>query len=81
MVEGALARSPAIIALAVTGVLGPEEDEDGNPVGLVFFACCRRGQSPKVVERRFSQAGADRLREAAVIVALDLIEEVAGALV
>jgi nicotinamide-nucleotide amidase len=78
MVQGALARSPAAIGLAVTGVLGPDDDEDGNPVGLVFFACCRRGQSPKVVEKRFPPAGADRLRETAVIVALDLIEEVAA---
>jgi nicotinamide-nucleotide amidase len=62
----------------VTGVLGPDDDEDGNPVGLVFFACCQRGQSPKVVERRFPRIDAGRLRETAVIVALDLIEEAAA---
>ncbi len=78
MIEGALARSPATIAVAVTGVLGPEEDEDGNPVGLVFFACGRRGLSPTILERRFSPDDADRLREATVIAALDLIEKVAA---
>jgi nicotinamide-nucleotide amidase len=78
MAEGALARSPARLSVAVTGVLGPEEDEDGNPVGLIFFACCMRGQSPKVVEKRFPPADADSLREAAVIAALDLIADVAA---
>ena len=38
MACGALARSPADVALAVTGVAGPAPDEDGNPVGLVFVA-------------------------------------------
>src|SRR4051812_24707824 len=33
MAKGALNRSKANIGLAVTGVLGPEPDEDGNPVG------------------------------------------------
>jgi nicotinamide-nucleotide amidase len=75
MVEAALERSPATVALAVTGVLGPEEDEDGNPVGLVFFACCLRGQPPKVVERRFPPMEADRLRHAVVIAAFDLMEK------
>jgi PncC family amidohydrolase len=36
MATGALKRSPADIAIAVTGVVGPEPDDDGNPVGLVF---------------------------------------------
>jgi Competence-damaged protein len=32
MAEGALKRSLADLAGAVTGVAGPEPDEDGNPV-------------------------------------------------
>jgi nicotinamide-nucleotide amidase len=74
MVDGALEHSSADIALAVTGVLGPEPDEDGNPVGLVFFACCKRGEQPAVVERQFPPMETDRLRSAVVIAALDLIE-------
>jgi nicotinamide-nucleotide amidase len=42
MAEGALARSPADIALAITGVAGPAKDEDGNPVGLVCIAIARK---------------------------------------
>ena len=38
MAKGALARCPADIALAITGVAGPEPDEDGNSVGLVYVA-------------------------------------------
>jgi nicotinamide-nucleotide amidase len=76
MVDGALERSAADVALAVTGVLGPEPDEDGNPVGLIFFACCKRGQPPKVVERTFPPMGTERLRQAVVIAALDLLSEI-----
>ena len=46
MAEGALQCSQADIAVAATGVLGPEPDEDGNPAGLVFAACMRRGRPP-----------------------------------
>src|SRR4051812_32607862 len=35
MAQGALARSPADLAVSITGVAGPDPDEDGNPVGLV----------------------------------------------
>jgi nicotinamide-nucleotide amidase len=79
MAAGALARSPATMSLAVTGVLGPEKDEDGNPVGLVFFGCCKRGQSTQVVEKRFPSVDADRLRRTVVVAALELVEKVARA--
>jgi nicotinamide-nucleotide amidase len=38
MASGAVARTPADAAIAITGVAGPEPDEDGNPVGLVYVA-------------------------------------------
>jgi nicotinamide-nucleotide amidase len=41
MARGALKRSPAEAAVAVTGVAGPEPDEDGNPVGLLL---CRESR-------------------------------------
>ncbi|MBV8800797.1 MAG: CinA family protein [Alphaproteobacteria bacterium] len=43
MAEGALKNSPADIAVAVTGVAGPEPDDEGNPVGLVCIAAARKG--------------------------------------
>jgi nicotinamide-nucleotide amidase len=50
MAEGALARTPTDLAVAITGVAGPEPDEDGNPVGLVCIAVASKGKSPVVAE-------------------------------
>jgi nicotinamide-nucleotide amidase len=75
MAQGALERSPASIAVSVTGVLGPDADEDGNPAGLVCFAVCRAG-APAVVSRRdFAQMKPDDVRRAAVLHSLELLYE------
>lgn len=50
MAQGALRHSPADVALAITGVLGPDPDEDGNPVGLVYVAAARRGADTAFVK-------------------------------
>jgi nicotinamide-nucleotide amidase len=55
MAKGALARSPADIVVAVTGVAGPDADEDGNPVGLVYLAAIGRDGQAFQEEHRFSQ--------------------------
>jgi len=70
---GALERSPADLAIAVSGVLGPDPDEDGNPVGLVFFACCRRGALPEIVQKDYGKGPDDELRRATVTDALTLL--------
>jgi len=74
MAEGALARSPADIAIAITGVAGPEKDEDGNPVGLVCIAVARKSQPPSVLERHYGDLGRDMVRERAMIDALHEVE-------
>jgi nicotinamide-nucleotide amidase len=74
LAAGALERSPATMAIAVSGVLGPEPDEDGNPVGLVYFCTLRKGKQPKVVKEEFGQQPHDQLLEKALHRALDLIE-------
>jgi len=58
MAIGALTRSPADIAIAVTGVAGPEPDEDGNPVGLVF--CSAIGLERKTMTVRHFFEGLSR---------------------
>jgi nicotinamide-nucleotide amidase len=74
MLEGALNHSPADIALAVTGVLGPDPDEDGNPVGLVFIAAGRRGCGAQVQRREYEHQSPDVLRRRVVVDALALLD-------
>ena len=44
MVQGALARSRADIAVAVSGIAGPTGGTPDKPIGLVWHAWARRGQ-------------------------------------
>ncbi len=44
MAEGALARSHAALAIAVTGVAGPGGGSPAKPVGTVWLALARTGQ-------------------------------------
>jgi nicotinamide-nucleotide amidase len=74
MAEGALSRSPAGVAVAITGVAGPDKDEDGNPVGLVFIAVARKSLSTVVLERHYGDLGRDAVRERAMIDALREVE-------
>jgi len=76
MAEGALARSPADIAIAITGVAGPEPDDRGNPVGLMFLAGARRGGETKVMRRDFPSREASDVRYQAVLSAFDLARHV-----
>jgi nicotinamide-nucleotide amidase len=74
MAEGALKRSVADIAIAVTGVLGPMPDEDGNPVGLIYFCCSQKRGASHVLEKRFNAISHDQLRSRVVKEALALID-------
>ena len=73
MADGGLARCPADIVIAITGVAGPEPDEDGNPVGLVFLgAACRDGRK-RVVRLEMGEKSKEEICEAAMTAGLDLI--------
>jgi nicotinamide-nucleotide amidase len=78
MVAGALAASGADVAVAISGVAGPDGGSVEKPVGLVWFAVARRGagSAPRAHEQRF---GGDReaVRRAAVAQALGLIADAA----
>ena len=73
MVLGALERSPADIALAVTGVVGPDEDEDGNPPGRIFIAVGSRREQPEVHVEHFADKDPDEVRRATVGQALSTL--------
>lgn len=77
MAEGALARSSADIAVSVTGVAGPEPDEDGTPVGVVHFAAARRERPTLPAVREFGHIGRGPCRYAAVREAFALIRRAA----
>ncbi len=69
MAAGALAHSPADVAVAITGIAGPGGGSAGKPVGLVWFAWAHR--VGPVQARRFVFRG-DRaaVRAQSVAVAL-----------
>lgn len=77
MAEGALARSDADLAVAVTGIAGPDGGTEAKPVGLVHFAAIRRGGATRHAVRRFGDIGRPAIRIAAVREALAML----GALV
>ncbi len=70
MAEGALARSRAGIAVAVTGVAGPAGGSPEKPVGMVCFAWARSGAATVAVTHHFP-GDRQAVREASVVVALE----------
>jgi nicotinamide-nucleotide amidase len=75
MAEGALRNSKAGISAAITGVAGPEPDQDGNPVGRVCIAVARRGFPAREFEWRYPDMGREAIRQQAVADALKAMTE------
>jgi nicotinamide-nucleotide amidase len=76
MAQGALEKSHAHVAVAITGVAGPGGGSEQKPVGTVVFARAERGGSPdKVVAdvQYFEDNGRGGVRLQAALVALDLL--------
>jgi nicotinamide-nucleotide amidase len=69
MAEGALAHSPADIAVAVTGIAGPGGAAPGKPVGTVWLALAQRGAPTRA---ELLQLNGDRASVRAQTVALAL---------
>ena len=66
MAQGALERSPATAAIAITGVAGPDPDEDGNPVGLVCVAVAGKNFAPLQFEKRYGDIGREKVQDRAM---------------
>jgi nicotinamide-nucleotide amidase len=75
MAEGALGRTSADLAVAVTGIAGPEGGSAEKPVGLVHFAAARRGRSTIHARHVFRDAGRSAIRLASVGVALSMLRD------
>lgn len=76
MAEGAIARSRADIAVAITGFAGPAGPED--EIGLVHFACARRERTTTGREEHFGPRGRGPVRLSCLSVALEMIEAAIG---
>jgi nicotinamide-nucleotide amidase len=74
MAEGALARSDAGLAVAVTGIAGPGGSEH-KPEGRVCFGLARQGQPTLTETRDFGALGRANVRAATVEHALALLLE------
>ena len=71
MASGLRSRSGADIAVATTGIAGPDGGTPEKPVGLVYVACADR--SGTLVERLQLSGTRARIRELASLRALDLV--------
>jgi len=71
MALGAARASGAELALAITGIAGPDGGTSERPVGLVWFASALRGEVLSV-ERRFPPSDRDFIRRWAARMALFL---------
>jgi nicotinamide-nucleotide amidase len=81
MAQGALAHSGADVAVAITGIAGPDGGSEQKPVGTVIFACATRGQDPKDCDSEMKlfegtpeqPLGRAEVRRQAALVALELL--------
>ncbi|MEA2929808.1 MAG: nicotinamide-nucleotide amidase [Hyphomicrobiales bacterium] len=80
MADGAMLHSTATLAAAITGVAGPEPDDDGNPVGRVCIAVARRGFPTQDFEKNYGDIGRDAVRQRAAADALRALCEAAASM-
>lgn len=74
MAQGALERSTADVAVAISGIAGPDGGSPGKPVGTVVFARAVRGSDKPDAESKLFE-GQDRagVRLQATLCALELL--------
>ncbi len=69
MAQGVLSHSPADIAVAISGIAGPDGGSPGKPVGTVCFAFAERGADVQAMTCHF-KGDRDAVRRNAVHYAL-----------
>ena len=76
MARGVIEKSHADVAVAITGIAGPDGGSDKKPVGTVVFARARRDANPDEVvadKREFGDLGRGGIRLQAALCALELL--------
>jgi len=78
MAKGVLANAPVSLSAAITGIAGPGGGSPDKPIGLVHFAVAA-ARSGKIVhrEQRYGDIGRAQVRQASVLHALTMLEELA----
>ena len=74
MARGVIARAPVDLAVSITGVVGPGGGTAQKPVGLVYLGVARKDGGARV-ERRIFPGDRAAVREAALVLALELLED------
>jgi nicotinamide-nucleotide amidase len=77
MAQGAIQKSGADTAIAVTGIAGPGGGTDQKPVGLVYIAV-QMGKNIEVKEFRFAPLSREMIRQRAALSALNLLRLTLG---
>lgn len=74
MAQGALKHSDADVAVAISGIAGPDGGSEMKPVGTVVFARAVRGsEEVDAEERRLDASSRSAVRHQAALVALELL--------
>ena len=78
MARGAVRRAPADVAVSIIGIAGPGGGTPQKPVGLVYLGVARRDGACRV-ERRVFPGGRGEIRQAALVEALQMLQDEARA--
>jgi nicotinamide-nucleotide amidase len=78
MAIGALVHTPADVAVAITGIAGPDGGTKDKPVGTVCFAWSRRGGTTRTARVLFEGDRA-RVREQSILTAMQGLLDMLGA--
>lgn len=74
MARGVIARTPVDLAVSITGVAGPGGGIPEKPVGLVYLGVATKEGTARV-ERRIFPGDRTEIRNAALVLALELLRD------
>lgn len=69
MAEGIQKKADSDIAVAISGIAGPDGGSDENPIGTVYFGLASKNNKTQSVKLRFSSNGRDYIRRRAAVAA------------